>query len=410
MRILKNPPFWDQLLVSGGNFLISLCLANALAPNQFGSYVLLWLGVQVVSSFQMALFVFPMFTNVPQKPHFLHEAYISAIAKQNRVFIAASTVIFYLYFWILGFYVDLPESALLSFAFPVAGAMFLLQEFYRKVAIVRAGWRVLIVGDIIAYSMQLLLVGVLLWTAAQGLLYVFGAVIIALITSTIYMWRAKRFIPVKANYASLVGVKNWKQSKYLFGASVLQIGGENIFIVVAGSVLGASATAAIRVMQNLMGVCNVFLVSSETTLAIQLAALRRNRDEPGLRSLVWRYLACGAAAFLVIFILAAVFQEQILQIFYGGKYSADGRYLKWFAVNYAFIFFTIVLRVLLRTLNASAMILNSTVLVVAMNLLLSWVIIANFGLDGAVFGLLLSNMIYFLLLSISVKICYDRKV
>lgn len=400
--LFKHPILLDQALVSGGNFFLGLLLANLLPSSDFGQYVLLWIGVQFASSLQMALLVHPLYTNVPQRGFSSAERYISAVVTQNKFFVVLAAGVFLIYSQVINLMVG-GEFGVVNFLTALVGVLFLCQDLYRRVLIIRRDMAPLLFSDLLAYTLPLVL---LIGFSRVGNMSLLSALIIvgaSFLFSLLFLTNKVALTRIRPRYAKMLAFENWKQSKYLFAASVLQLGGENIFPLTAGAIIGPPAAAAIRVVQNLMGGFHIIFVTIETQLAIRLAALKKAHDLAESARIIKRCLGLGGLTFLVLFLLFGCFEKDIFHLVYGDKYVAESKYLKWFSINYCFIFITIILKVMLRTAGSSQIIFKSTIVLVSINLLVAAVIVRHFGTDGAIAGLLISNFIYAMLLALGMK-------
>ena len=76
---------------------------------------------------------------------------------------------------------------------------------------------------------------------------------------------------IKLNYARKIFKRNWSFSQWLVYSSLLQWGTGNLFIIMAGTLLGPWAVGVIRIMQNTMGLFNVLFIFLENVLPINFA-------------------------------------------------------------------------------------------------------------------------------------------
>ena len=113
--------FFDQIIVSGSSFLISILVLRFLGIESFGIFSILWLMLLFFNSIQQAYIISPLLTNAP-KQHLenLNFFYGSALIQQ----IIFMSIIFIISFCFLEFFGDYIKDYYLqqfsiSFALPV---------------------------------------------------------------------------------------------------------------------------------------------------------------------------------------------------------------------------------------------------------------------------------------------------
>jgi O-antigen/teichoic acid export membrane protein len=109
----------------------------------------------------------------------------------------------------------------------------------------------------------------------------------------------------------------------------------NIYMIVAGAVLGPVAVGAIRGTQNLMGLCHVFLLGFENVVPVTAA---RRYHEGGMKALstyIGKVGLLGAAALGAVIAVAAVAPAFWLDLIYGDVYRDDAYLVWWWAASYS---------------------------------------------------------------------------
>ena len=149
----------DQALVSGVNFIVSALLARLLGVENFGLFAFGWMLVLFVSSVQLAFIISPLFTLYPKNENptnYLKGGHTIQLIYSVLTFIIAFGVIN-----IVFFYKPDWETSGVLFSLPLVAALFVLQDFYRRVNFTLKKPLRSLISDGIAYGGQPLMILVL---------------------------------------------------------------------------------------------------------------------------------------------------------------------------------------------------------------------------------------------------------
>lgn len=382
--------FIDQLLVSGSNFILGILLARNLGVELYGRFTLIWLIILFFSSLQLAFIISPMYSlgakrNIESKSHFLNALkYIYLIF--FSIVILMCSIFFKFGHLIWG---DLNLNDVEGYILPCI-LVFLLHDFLRRYFIFTKRNKQLILIDIISYLGQIL--GVIIYVRVE-LISVFQVLFVVFGLSNLVGLFSIKIKPIKLTYLRLVFLDNWRFSKWLVYSSILQWGSGNYFILAAGALLGNWAVGAIKVIQNLMGVLNVLFLSFENILPIKFSEMYRNGSIKLMRTYFFKLSKIGVSVFSILLLLSILFNEQLVLSIYGNSYIEYSYMLIWFILINLFIYFGILLRYVLRTLEITKAIFYGYVINILFALSTSKILIENFNLEGVVFGLLITQII-----------------
>lgn len=126
----KSLGILDQIILSAGNFILTIVLSKILIPNEFGSFSLIWISAISLAAFFSAWFASPMLSIAPTLNDFLSKKFVSKLLVQLIKLLCISALI--LVFIAIIF--AKPDNAgyfiLVGFIIP-----FLLYDFMRRLLI-----------------------------------------------------------------------------------------------------------------------------------------------------------------------------------------------------------------------------------------------------------------------------------
>jgi O-antigen/teichoic acid export membrane protein len=84
---------FDQIIVSGSNFLLSIFILRFLGAEVFGVFTFLWLFILFFNSIQMSLIISPMMTNIAKYDQNQKNNFISGIFLQQIIFCIFASIL-----------------------------------------------------------------------------------------------------------------------------------------------------------------------------------------------------------------------------------------------------------------------------------------------------------------------------
>jgi len=381
---------FDQALVSGVNFIVAILLARLLGAASFGLFAFGWMLVLFASSIQLAFIVSPLFTLFPKHQH--PNDYLRGAHSIQWLF---SLVTFVMGFAVVkGVFIYQPawEIKGVLFSLPLVTALFVLQDFYRRVNFTLKKPLRSLLADGIAYGGQPLVVLVLHQFEMLSIHHIFLAISalfgVAIIYSSTQLKLTLKPLRIKNTIT-----ENWSFSKYLVGTALLQWVSGNFFIIVAGGLLGPIAIGAIRIAQNVVGVLHVLFSAMENIIPIKGAEILNQKG--GLKAI--RYfktmLLKGGGVTLVVLLLIALFSKQVVALFYGVEYLAYVNVLLGFTGLYVLVFIGTILGFVIRTFEVNHIFFWSYILTTVFSLIAAKPIINQIGIYGVLIGLFVTQLI-----------------
>jgi O-antigen/teichoic acid export membrane protein len=159
----------DQCVVSAANFLTIYLFARHLDTSHFGTFMLAYVGLQLLTSMQSALLTQPHNVLAAALPQKEYRRFTAAVLVMQIGGALAAAMLLALAGWLVWrFYSPATGSVLLALA--MATAPWLAQEFVRRVLYTRGESRAAAKNDFVTYGLQFLgaLVVALLWANAAS--------------------------------------------------------------------------------------------------------------------------------------------------------------------------------------------------------------------------------------------------
>jgi O-antigen/teichoic acid export membrane protein len=381
---------FDQALVSGVNFVMSILLARLLGIENFGLYAFGWMLVLFVSSIQLAFIVSPLFTLFPK-----HKNRTNYLGGAHTIQLGFSIVTFVICFGVVkGVFLYQPEWEILGvlYSLPLVAALFVLQDFYRRVNFTLKKPIRSLISDGISYGGQP--IGILLLNHFDALSIHHTFLVISVLFGASIIYNLPKInLTLNASTIKNTITENWSFSKYLVGTALLQWVSGNFFIIVAGGLLGPVAIGAIRIAQNVVGVLHVLFLAMENIIPIKGAEILNKEGSTNTLRYFKKMLVKGGVVTLVILVLIALLRTQIVSFFYGAEYLEYVNVLLAFTGLYILVFVGTIMGFVIRTFEMNSIFFWSYVITTIFSLLAAEHIISTTGIYGVVIGLFITQLI-----------------
>lgn len=367
--------FLDQLVVSASNFLIGILLVRSFGLEAFGEFSFYWLAALFISGIIFSYISSPLLTYYYRKARKARLLYLK-YAFVNVIFI-------YLILLILGFLLAVLLDNV-SFTGVFFVLCYVIYDYSRKVKILLDKYYNLVILDVLIYSTTLGLlvfmpeIGMYDFLTALGfgfLLFFISEVRLPLYFSSLYL---NRFLG-----------SQHKNGKWLLINTFTQWFNEPYYFSTAGIFFGASTLGGIRVVQNLFGLCNVFLVFFETYLPIKLSRTSYNLRHIEYKKLLISFVFLGLLSCLAVLCFSYFYSKELILYIYNVYDENTFIYIALYSVSYVLIFVCMVFRVILRNEGATKEIFYSFLSASIFNISLSVPLLYYFNEQGAVIGICL---------------------
>jgi O-antigen/teichoic acid export membrane protein len=383
----------DQAVVSGSNFLLTIILTRALGLEQYGSFALIWIVVLFNLSMHQSLIGLPLInfgTNTQGKES---EKFFSNMFSFHLVYAVAAALLTSLFVWLLGMTFPKWELNELCLLIPLCTFFFLNHEYFRKRFFTKSQPNKALILDAIAYLPQVISFTIL---GVINSLSVHLALIIVsvsfLLSSLFGLWSHSK-VTFSLNNVIPIIRNQWNFSRWLLSSSILHWLTGNLFLVAVGATIGTSAVGAIKIIQNLMGVLNVFFITLENYVPVSAVKLFAVEGRKSLITYLSRVSVKGMIFTFLVVSLLAVFSEPIIRFVYGEMYLEYKELIYGFGVIYLIVFIVLILQIAIRTLQSTKDIFISQVISAIFCILIASPVVHLFGIQGVIIGMAISQIV-----------------
>ncbi len=390
----------DQMVLSGGNFVLVVLLARWLGIEAFGHFALAWMAVLFALSLHQALITQPMFTFLGKMPRRRQAAWLGVLAGWHvpmAVLLLVSGVLVgaaELAGW-------LPASwRYIGLAVALFTPLYQLQEFARKASFAERRIVRPLMADVVSL---LLLTGGLLVMRWRGEVHLEAVLLwwcVALLGGLTLMvprlhawWRACRAWPLRwrRRLARIVWTRHYHYSKWLLGKALLQWFSGNAFIIAGASVLGPAAAGAVRIAQNVLGLTHVLFLSLESIVPVQAAQQLFHSGYPAFakymqtQTLRYGLITVGLLGFI------ALTAEPLTALLYGAEASQWAYVIQVYCLLYVLVYLGTMAQFAIRTLEQTQGIFWGYLASASFGAVAVVPMVKGLGMGGLLAGLIISQ-------------------
>ncbi len=388
----KNLVLIDQAIFSGNTFVSTALLARFLGVENFGVYSSIVLAIYLLISMSNALIIQP-----------LQVAFGKFIDIENyKVFTLFAQLVICILVFSFGItiqqvapnkFFSLTKTDLLYASF--LASFWILHDFFRKLFLAYQRIKKAIVIDSIMAGIQLLSI---IGLAVFRLLTLNAAILVVTLGFVISSIAAFLIAEIKFNRSFFSReYLDYHISKgfLLLLSSVIQWWSSNLFVVTSGVFLGAAALGAFRLVQSLFGVLNLLLQTFENYVLPKAAKIL---SESKLEAQNFLKMATkkGAILFGVVLLPLFIFSKQAIVICGGPEYIPYSYAVRGMVILYTIIYFGYTARIPIRILTLNKSFFIGYCISFAFSLLTFQFLLKNFGLSGAIFGLVVNQILMIL--------------
>jgi O-antigen/teichoic acid export membrane protein len=280
----------------------------------------------------------------------------------------------------------LSENALLF----VVG--FIMHDYSRKLFLAKADVFISFLIDVVTTTLHLSILGYAWYfsnhslnsiTLMFGLSYI-PSLVISIVVLRPNFQQLKRWI----DYLKL----HLEQGKWLLLTTLTQWWASNLFIVTSGVYLGVASLGAFRLVQSLFGILNLVLQTFENFVLPQ-ASRKYSESAESAKVYLKSITKKSGLLFGIVLLVLFVFSEQVMKLSGGEKYISYSYIVKGMVILYAFIFIGYPIRLSIRLLILNRVFFIGSLLSFFFSLISFDYLLKNWGINGAVIGLIASQLI-----------------
>lgn len=379
----------DQAVFSGGSFLITIILARfVLTTFNFGIFSSFTLFNYAVVSLLNSVIIQPFQVSLEKMED--KKSYISFNFWSQIALVALITLGLFVTikadFTFLSSIKHLSENALLFFV------GFIMHDYSRKLFLAKADVFISFLIDFVTTSLHLSILAYAWYTSVNSLntiVLLFGLSYIPSLLISVFV-----LLP---NFNKL---KSWvdyfklhlEQGKWLLLTTLTQWWASNLFIVTSGVYLGVASLGAFRLVQSLFGILNLVLQTFENFVLPQ-ASRKYSESAESAKTYLKSITKKSGLLFGVVLLVLFIFSEQVMKLSGGEKYLSYSYIVKGMVILYAFIFIGYPIRLSIRLLILNRVFFVGSLLSFFFSLISFDFLLKNWGINGAVIGLIASQLI-----------------
>ena len=372
--------FADQALMSGSNFATTLLVGRAVAPAQFGRFVLAYTCLWFFQGIQRALIVEPMNVLAARKDGADYRRYVaSAAAMQVAFAIVAGLLVL-----MVAGVVASERNLLLAFA--AALVAWQCQEFVRRIFYNRAQGGSAFINDALSYGGQIAFLIVLY---ERGDLTPVSALLSVAATSalgTVFgLWQARSHLVAAVSLSSVkeVAVANWQLGGWLLGTSSIQEAAGRLYIFLLTAIIAPAGLAALTAAVTLCRLPDIAWRALDTMLPAPASRRLKESSKAGLDAYLGRVALIGIPAVVGVMAVLIIFAGDILHLVYGGKYDGFATTMRIASVASLAYFLAMLLRVAFKSLEETRPLFIASSASALFSMTAGLALAAAFGVNGA---------------------------
>lgn len=384
----------DQALVSGVNFLTGILLARFLGIKEFGVFTLAWMAVLLANSFQTAFISNPMMSVAPKLSKDEETVYFGSVLLQQLAFSLATFALLVIGIMVSEYFFPLWEAKALML--PLACAMLTSQthDFFRRYFYTRGKVPIVLKNDIVCYGGRMAFLIVLFYmgmSSTSNVIWVLSASFLA--GSLIgYSQMETTQWPSPATFKRHC-LRHWRLSRWLAASALLQWMSGNLFVIVAGATLGATAVGALKAAQSIMGVAHILLFGLGNIAIVKASKALGKGGVVAMKTYLKKLSFLVVLSTLFFAIIVSVAPEFLLATLFGGEYAPYYWVLRGYAVAYVIMAMNLPLSIGLKSLEQTLPVFLSFALAMLFSVIASSPFVGWFGIYGAVAGVILVAVI-----------------
>ena len=340
-------------MVSGANFALAILLARNLGLEEFGRYSIALSTMWFVMGLHWGLTISPLMSIGPKQSDEARPGWLGASFIQHCLF--AVVVFVVLLAGTLATHRLAPQWGMTDYALPLACAAVatLFQEFVRNHFFSRGRTPLAFLVDAVCHIGRL----GSLWVAfgmsdpdSVDVLWILAASAIAsaLVGAPFVDKMAWRADVIRATL-----IRHWNFGKWISASTILAWIAEHLFVVAAGSILGASAAGALRVAEQPLRALAVLYQGLNNIVPVYAARLFATGGMAALRRFTQTVAALGFVPAAIVALSMAIFADDLLALVFKEAYRAHGWIVRWYAVIYLVAWFETPLMAALRALEST---------------------------------------------------------
>ena len=311
----------DQGIVSLSNFITSIILTRSLGLEIFGSFYLSWVIILLAQNVQLAFILNPLLNIGPKLEK-------ESKSEQNKYFnnslsiqigfsiVSVLTVILIFLFGEKLLELNYNNDIFFLISFCLALFATQLHEFCRRFFYVKRRSKNLLSIDLIRYLFQIVSLLIIGSLGFQKTSFVYLIITISAIFPLLIKLKDLPRISGYSINLKNTFKKNWKLAQWLIPSSIIYWISQNLFLFVSNKLIGVSAVGLIRVIQNLFAITNIGFQAFDNWGQVEAARVFNKKGIKGLNLFTKKLIFyLGLATSLIVILIAINYENLMLNIF-----------------------------------------------------------------------------------------------
>lgn len=384
---------FDQIIVSGSNFLISILILRYLGIEEFGVFSFFWLIILFIGSIQQSLIISPLFSNSPKYKLSNLNLFYGNIFIQQITLIIITILAFYLFSKLFDFVSSEYDLIKYFYALSLLIVFFQLYNFFRKLHYSRNLFFNIFIIDLIIYLIFFIILIYYNLNNSLNLLIVLKILTFIFIMGTLLSFKLYKYFKFKKKLFFKIIKENWSISSWLVLSNIIQWFSANLWLINIGLILGPFYLGIIRACQTILNISNLLFQTLENLYAQRISLIFQNKGKLEMNNYISKLNLKGLFITILLSFLIYFASELLLKIFYGEDVSKFKHILSILAFMIPLNFLNYLIPYGLRALRKTFPIFLSYLSTSIIALLFSKLIIEKYEINGFLFGVYLTQII-----------------
>lgn len=388
----------DQGVISLANFLATLILARNVSPTELGVYGVGFISLRLVRSIQEGLVIQPMNVYGASMDQAGFRRYASSTGILQVLLATAGALSVAVCGYILTILGNDTAGPAL-FSLWLAFMWWQLQEYLRRLLYTRGAVLNAVINTVLANGVRLAIM--LVWVKQGRLSGIAGLEAIAwgsfaaLIPS---MWFTRTYWTRRYLNLRETWQINWNFGRWAMGGTIANWVAVEFYPILTAGLISFAAAGAYRALQNLVAPVHMLLRATDTFLTPRAANVYEKEGQHALTRTLRRIYQISGIPILGILLVAILFPEQILELFYGDTYAAYSSGMVLMAIFYALLFAYYPLQTIFKAARLSRPIFLANLAAILIMFTAGIWMILSWGVNGTIAGQALNALVVNLIL------------
>jgi O-antigen/teichoic acid export membrane protein len=191
---------------------------------------------------------------------------------------------------------------------------------------------------------------------------------------------------------------NWNFGRWAMGGTIANWVAVEFYPILTAGLISFAAAGAYRALQNLVAPVHMLLRATDTFLTPRAANVFEKEGQRALARTLRLIYQTSGIPILGILLVAILFPEQILELFYGDTYSAYSSGMVLMAIFYALLFAYYPLQTIFKAARLSRPIFLANLAAILIMFTAGIWMILRWGVNGTITGQALNALVVNLIL------------